>query len=152
MKTKYIFIAIGLLISSLCFGQQKLFDHFADMKGVSSVYISPAMFDMIGSLDIDDIDLKKLSKIESINIVSTEQANIAAEMRKAFKNLVTSSHEELMRIRSDGKNITFNIKKKGNMIEEMVMLVDEQEKYVVIQILGLFTLKEIQEFAETGKQ
>jgi len=148
MKAKIILMAIGLGVCCVCFGQQRLFDKFAAHDSVTSVYISKAMFDLIPSLgkDVADVDLSKLKKLEGINILSTETDYVAAEMRKAFKGLITDKHEELMRIRDKGgENITFNIKKNGNIVEELVMLVDKPDGYTVIQILGHFTLQDIQE-------
>jgi hypothetical protein len=148
MKTRHILLIIGLAVGSHCFGQQKLFDKFASKEGVSSVYISKAMFDMIPSLgDVNDVNLSKLKKIEGLNILSSEQASVVGEMRKAFRELITDRHEELMRIRGKNEDVTFYARKNGSDIEELIMLVDEAEKFAVIQILGHFTIRDIQEFA-----
>ncbi|MDR1407469.1 MAG: DUF4252 domain-containing protein [Tannerella sp.] len=153
MKAKYILLAVWLCIGSLCFGQQKLFDKFAGQDGVTSVYISKAMFEMIPSLgNIGDVNLSHLKKIEGINILLTEKEDLAGEMRKTFKSLITGNHEELMRIRDDGEDITFHVRKNGADIEELVMLIDKRSQYTVIQILGHFTLQDIQEIAMQNKK
>jgi hypothetical protein len=150
MKTKHILLIAWLSISSFCFGQQKLFDRFAGQDGVSSVYISKAMFDLLPSLgDVGDVKLSHLKKIDGINILSTEKAGVKEEMRKTFKALITDRHEELMRIRDSQEDITFHIRKNknGTDIEELIMLIDESDKFTVIQILGHFSLQDIQDIA-----
>ncbi|MDR1601382.1 MAG: DUF4252 domain-containing protein [Tannerella sp.] len=148
MKAKHILLIAGLSISSFCFGQQKLFDRFAGQDGVSSVYISKAMFEMLPSLgDVGDIQLSHLKKISGINILSTEREDVRGEMRKTFKALITDKHEELMRIRDGSEDITFHVRKNGTDIEELIMLIDGSGKFTVIQIRGLFSLQDIQDIA-----
>ncbi|MDR1331464.1 MAG: DUF4252 domain-containing protein [Tannerella sp.] len=148
MKAKYILAVIGLGIGSLCFGQQKLFDRFAGQDGVSSVYISKAMFEMMPSLgDMEGVKLSNLKKIEGINILSSERESVSNEMRKVFKALITDRHEELLRIRDGSEDITFHVRKNGSNIEELIMLIDRGKSFTVIQILGNFSLQDIQEIA-----
>lgn len=154
MKTKQLLLIIGLGISSFCFGQQKLFDKFAAQEGVTSVHISKAMFEMMPSLiqNIEGVNLNALKKIDGLNVLSTDKKELMREMQKTFKELITSSHEELMRILDNGQNITFHAKKKGENIEELLMLIDTSDQYVVIQIKGRFTLQDIQEIISQNKK
>ena len=46
MKLKNIFLILFLCCTSLCFAQDKLFEKYADMDNVTSVFISKKMFDM----------------------------------------------------------------------------------------------------------
>jgi hypothetical protein len=148
MKTKPVILIIALALTGHCFGQQQLFDRFASREGVSSVYISKAMFDLIPSLgDVNDVNLSKLKKIEGLNILSSENADVIAEMRTAFRALITGRHEELMRIRGKNEDVTFYARRNGAYLEELVMLVDDAKQFTVIQILGRFTLQDIRQFA-----
>ena len=63
----------------------------------------------------------------------------------------TIEFEELMRIKSGKTNVTFNIKKKGNIINELIMLVNEETDFVAIQILGNFSLDDIKKIAEDAQ-
>ena len=51
MKSKNIFLILFLCCTSLCFAQDKLFEKYADMDNVTSVFISKKMFDMIPNVE-----------------------------------------------------------------------------------------------------
>ena len=51
MKLKNIFLILFLCCTSLCFAQDKLFEKYADMDNVTSVFISKKMFDMIPNVE-----------------------------------------------------------------------------------------------------
>ena len=75
MNAKHsILIALCLLCSSAASAQSKLFDKYAGMDNVTSVYISNAMFNMmpvIGDIGLSLTNLK--GKVESLQLVSSEQ-------------------------------------------------------------------------------
>ena len=54
------------------------------------------------------------------------------------------NYEELMRIKDGKSRVTFNIKKRGALINELIMLVNDEDDFVIIQIAGSFTLKDVQ--------
>ena len=47
MKLKNIFLILFLCCTSLCFAQDKLFEKYADMDNVTSVFISKKMFEKV---------------------------------------------------------------------------------------------------------
>ena len=51
MKLKNTFLILFLCCTSLCFAQDKLFEKYADMDNVTSVFISKKMFDMIPNVE-----------------------------------------------------------------------------------------------------
>lgn len=144
MRIKYILMALYLMISSVCIAQDKLFEKYGEKDGVTSVYISKAMFKMIPSLDIEDLNLKNMSeKINSMQILSCEKRETAKEMENDFKK-ITGSYTELMRVKDDGDSVFFYTKQKGELIEELLMLVSEPDEFTVIRITGNFTIEDIQ--------
>ena len=153
MKTKHFIIAsICLLCTSMGFAQNKLFDKYADMDGVTSVYISKAMFQMISGINMKNtvkgVDLENMKgKIESLQLVTTDKKEKIAQMKSEFTQLVTSQHEELMRVREDNTNIRVYTLMKGNLVKELVMLIDDKDDYTAILINGNFTLEDIQSIA-----
>lgn len=146
MKTRYILILISLFFTSLSFGQNKLFDKFAEMDNVSSVYISKSMFQMMPNIQTEGLNLMNLKgKISSLQILNTESKDKAELMRKEFSGLVGKQHEELMRVRDGKTNATFYAKQNKDIIHELIMLANTEKGFTVIQILGDFTLNDIQE-------
>lgn len=150
MKSKYLYIVLLLSCASICFAQDKLFDKYADMDGVTSVYISKKMFQMIPLTNTAGLNLANLKgKIESLQILSTEKNAIQEKARKEFTQLISSQHEELMRVKDGNTKANFYIKQKGEIISELIMLADTGNNgFTVIKLLGNFTLKEIQQITE----
>lgn len=150
MKTKYIFLLLYLFCSTLCFAQDKLFDKYADMNNVTSVYISKKMFQMIPSIESGGLNLANLKgKIENMQILTSDKQEIKENMKKDFSNIIGKSHEMLMRVKDNNTNAVFYVEQKGDLINEMIMLADSDSSYVVIRLAGKFTLQDIQDVASS---
>ncbi|MDR1939010.1 MAG: DUF4252 domain-containing protein [Tannerellaceae bacterium] len=149
MKAKYGIIALCLLCSGLSFAQSQLFDKYAEMDNVTSVYISKAMFNMIpaiGDIGLNLVNMK--GKVESLQLVSTERKDQIPQMRKEFTQLVNSRHQELMRVRDGKTRATFYADINGDEVKNLLMLADTDSSFTVIQLLGNFTLRDIQNIAD----
>jgi len=152
MKTKYLLIIICILSSSLIGAQNNtfsgLFEKYEDEDDVTVVNISKAMFKLIpGNISTGNVDIKNIiPKIESLLIITSDKKNTKDKMYSEFKTVAgkDKSFEELMRIKDGKSNVTFNAKKSGDIIKELVMLVNNDDDFVAIQILGNFTLEDIQ--------
>ena len=156
MKTKHFIIAIlCLLCANMGFAQNKLFDKYADMDGVTSIYISKAMFQMISGMnmknDIKGIDLESMKgKIESLQLVSTGKKDKVDQMKKEFPQLITTRHEELMRMKEDDTNVRIYSLTQGDMVKELVLLVEDNDSFTAILLNGNFTLKDVQSIVDQG--
>ena len=103
MRLKYLYTILLLCCVNICFAQNKLFDKYADMDDVTSVYISKKMFQMMPVMETAGLNLANLKgKIESLQILTTQKADLRERMRGEFKALIGKDHEELMRVK-DGK-------------------------------------------------
>jgi len=140
---------ICLFCTSAGFAQNKLFDKYADMDDVTSVYISKAMFQMMGNVVNAGMDFTNLKgKIESLQLVSTEKQDKIAQMKKEFSQLVTAQHKELMRVKDGKDRVNFYADMKGDQIKELIMLAETDNSYTAIQLIGNFTLQDIQDIAK----
>ncbi|MDR1222427.1 MAG: DUF4252 domain-containing protein [Tannerella sp.] len=156
MKTKNLLLTICLLCGSLAHAQNstmnKLFDKYENEDDITVISISKAMFKMIpGNIYTDNVDLKSiLHKIESMRLIRSNKTDLRKKMHSDFKSLIDKdkNYEELVRIRDGKTTVTFNARKSGTLINELIMLVNEEENFVAIQILGNFTLEEIQEITK----
>jgi len=148
MKTRHLLITLALLCTSMGFAQNKLFEKYADMDNVTSVYISKAMFQMMPVIENVGVNLMNMKgKIDSLQLVSTEKQDMIAQMKKEFSQLVTTRHEELMRIRDGNTRVNFYSDAQNDKIRELLMLVDAENNYTAILLTGNFTLKDIQDIA-----
>ena len=146
MKLKNTFLILFLCCTSLCFAQDKLFEKYADMDNVTSVFISKKMFDMIPNVESGGLNLMNLQ------IVTSDKQEVRDQMRKEFSSLISKSHEELMRVKDNDTRASFYIVQNGDLINEMIMLADTDSDYVVIRITGKFTLQDIQDVAKSFSQ
>ena len=125
-----------------------LFEKYEDEDDVTVVNISKAMFKLIpGNISTGNVDIKNIiPKIESLLIITSDKKNTKDKMYSEFKTVAgkDKSFEELMRIKDGKSNVTFNAKKSGDIIKELVMLVNNDGDFVAIRILGNFTLEDIQ--------
>ncbi|MDL2221517.1 DUF4252 domain-containing protein [Parabacteroides sp. OttesenSCG-928-N08] len=150
MKIRYILIICALICTRVGMAQNnQLFDKYAEMDHVTSVYISKAMFQMMPVIEQVGVNLMNMKgKIESLQLVTTERQDLVPQMRKEFSGLIHTGHEELMRVRDGKTRVTFYSNMKGEQIKDLIMLADADSTYTVIQLTGNFTLQDIQEITQ----
>lgn len=150
MKSKYILIICTVFLTRVGMAQNnQLFDKYAEMDHVTSVYISKAMFQMMPVIEQVGVNLMNMKgKIESLQLVTTERQDLVPQMRKEFSGLIHTGHEELMRVRDGKTRVTFYSNMKGEQIKDLIMLADADSTYTVIQLTGNFTLQDIQEITQ----
>jgi hypothetical protein len=56
-----------------------------------------------------------------------------------------------MRVRDEKTKATFYADMSGDLVKDLIMLADTEEGFTVIQLLGNFTLQDIQEIVEKAK-
>ena len=157
MKTKYLLLIICMLSINITYAQnntfKSLFEKYENEDDVTIISISKAMFNMMSGQNINtgNVDLKNIApKIESLLIITSDKSAMKEKMALEFKSVIDKNkdYEELMRIRDGKSNVIFNAKKKGDIINELIMFVNGEDEFVAIQILGNFTLEEIQQITK----
>ena len=139
MRLKYLYTILLLCCVNICFAQNKLFDKYAD--------ISKKMFQMMPVMETAGLNLANLKgKIESLQILTTQKADLRERMRGEFKALIGKDHEELMRVKDGKTKANFYVKQQGELIQELIMIADMDDGgFSVMQLLGRFTLQDVQE-------
>ena len=147
MRLKQLYTILLLCCVNICFAQNKLFDKYADMDDVTSVYISKKMFQMMPVMETAGLNLANLKgKIESLQILTTQKADLRERMRGEFKALIGKDHEELMRVKDGKTKANFYVTQQGELIQELIMIADMDDgSFSVMQLLGRFTLQDVQE-------
>ena len=147
MKRSFIIAFLMIFSSVLSYGQQSFIDKFADMDGVTSVYISKSMISLFpqGNTNVNGINFGNIAnRLDNIQILSADEKDIIAKLRKETSDInPKNGYEELMKVREDGQKVIiyFNEKKKK---KEFVLVVDDKDEFTIISIAGDLTLKEIQ--------
>lgn len=142
---------ITLLITfcSVCsYGQQSFFDKYAEMEGVTSVYITKSMLSLFpkGQASVNGVNIGNIaSRLDNIQILSADEQPIIDKLRKETSVINTrNGYEELMRVREDGEKTTIYFKDGKKDKKEFVLLLDEKDEFTIISIVGDLTLQEIQ--------
>ena len=150
MKRLFITLVATLLVALTLPAQENVFEKYADTEGVTTVYISKKMFNMMKDVKSEDQNLGTLSgKINDMQILTCEDKDTVAKLRKDIAYISPDNgYEELMRVREEGERITIYAK-EGKKENEYILLVDDSEELVLIQINGQLTLEELQSVVST---
>ena len=144
-----LIIAIMATLCSVCsYGQQSFFDKYAEMDGVTSVYITKSMLSLFpkGQAKVNGVNIGNIaSRLDNIQILSTDEQPIVDKLRKETSHINTrNGYEELMRVREDGEKTTIYFKDSKKDKKEFVLLQDSKDEFTIISIVGDLTLQEIQ--------
>lgn len=109
MKRTYIITLLLSLCSLFTYAQDSFFDKFADMDGVTSVYISKAMLSLMPDMKTEGVNIGEVaSKLDNIQILSCEKTDIIAKLKKETAFISPKNgYEELMRINDEAKRPSF---------------------------------------------
>lgn len=146
MKTRLFVILIGLVLAVCSLDAQNRFDKIAEMEGVTSVYVSPKMFNMMkdSNSSTGDINIDKVAKkLTGLQILTAENQEASSLLRKetAFINS-KNGYEELMRVKDEGERM-FIYMKEGKETNEYILLVDETKEFTLIILEGKLTIDEV---------
>ena len=139
---------MATLCSVCSYGQQSFFDKYAEMDGVTSVYITKSMLSLFpkGQANVNGVNIGNIaSRLDNIQILSTDEQPIVDKLRKETSHINTrNGYEELMRVREDGEKTTIYFKDSKKDKKEFVLLQDAKDEFTIISIVGDLTLQEIQ--------
>lgn len=148
MKRINILVILATVFSLFAQAQQSFFDKYAEMEGVTSVYISKSMLSLLPNVNstVNGIHIGDIAnRLDNIQILSSDESAIISKLRKETADINTQNgYEELMRVREDGEKTTIYLKDKKGKKKEFVLLVDEKDELTIISIVGDLTLQEIQ--------
>ncbi|MFS4468084.1 DUF4252 domain-containing protein [Maribacter sp. 2210JD10-5] len=127
-------ILITIVMAFICYTgfSQSMFDKYEDLDNVSAVVVNSSMFRLLSNIDVevDDPEAKDFMDIaqslKNLKVFITEDKAVSADMMKTMqKYLKTNSLEELMRVKDEGTNVKFYIKKgkDEDHVSELLMFV-----------------------------
>ncbi|MGL4326829.1 MAG: DUF4252 domain-containing protein [Tannerellaceae bacterium] len=155
MKRQILFLLIALCSLPSLSAQNDLYKKYSGKKGVTSVYVSQALLEMMPSFDVksDNIDISNiLSKLTGIYILSSSDTSITEQLIKDSEHFgKDQNYELLMQVKDSGDNVDFFVKKNksNSLFQEFVMVVNEPTEFMVIQLLGNMTLDDIKNITKT---
>lgn len=151
---KSIVVFVIMLLPTFFFGQAA-FDKFDGQDDVTSVIVNKKMFQMMGSVKMDNKDkdtqqyLDLIKKLDNLKVFTTNSTRITADMKATSEKYMKSAGlEELMRVNDNGKNIKISVRSgaKDSQIKELLMFMEGSSKgnqTVLMSLTGDFDLNEI---------
>lgn len=132
----------------------KYFSKYMDDEAFTVVYLSPKLFQLLGKLEIDELEdeeaaaiMEVIEDLKSLRVLTTEQ-NAAQYYNEAVKTINTKDYEVLLTVRDEGENVQFLIKEEGNMINELLLLVGGADEFVMVSFVGKIDLDKISQLAK----
>ena len=138
-----------LLIAVGAFAQEgkRLYNKYSDQEGVSAVYISPAMFKLMGQLpdiNIETADGKKMDMAPLVRsfsgfyMLSFEKKSAAsAELYKEVTSMVNKGNFELlMEVKDDGSTIRMYTLGDEKVVSSFVCIINEEDETMFFSLEG----------------
>lgn len=154
---KYLIgIVLFLGITAQSFGQadaiSRYFEKYMDDESFTVVYISPKMFNMIAKLGGDEIEPEIKEIIQDLKglriLVNEDTLQGMKYYKEATRTINTKGYEELMTVRDKQTRVRFMIKDKGDIVEELLLLVGEPSQFVMLSFVGKIDLDKISKLSD----
>ena len=146
MKRILFFTIILLILSTFsAFAQngKSIYQKYSDAEDVSAVYISPAMFRLIGKipeLEINDSDVNLAPVVRTLTgmyILNSENQAINASLRGDVDRFIKGGrYELLMEAKDDGETVRMYTVGDSKTIESFVMFVVDGDETTFICLDG----------------
>ena len=146
MKRILFLTVILLIVSALsAFAQngRSIYQKYSDAENVSAVYISPAMFRLIGKipeLEINDSDVNLAPVVRTLTgmyILNSENQAINASLRGDVDRFIKGGrYELLMEAKDDGETVRMYTVGDSKTIESFVMFVVDGDETTFICLDG----------------
>ena len=142
---KLILIAALMIASVAAFAQsgKSIYQKYSDCEKVSAVYISPAMFRLIGQIpnlevEDEDIDLTPVIKtLKGLYLINSENPDIRENIIKEVEKFVDSAdYELLLEAKDEGETVRIYTVGNEQTVKGFVMLAIEADELTFICIDG----------------
>ena len=161
MKRLLLTLITALLMSSTTWAQEEIFKKFADHEGVTTMYISKKMLNMItdyskslgffgnGNININNIRINNfLGRISSLQCLSCEDEDTIDEIRKEIAYIKDDDdYELLMSIKEDDEQLCIYTK-EGKKENQYILLSDTPDEFNFLLLKGKITREELQNSLE----
>ena len=156
MKKTFLFLAaVGIMTAAFAqTSSDVFFSRYEGKSGFTSVNISEKMFEMLATVaPEDEAELKEMaSGLKGIKVLIFENTEGNARTHELYKEaestLSVKCFDELMNVYSDNERVRILSLQSGtDIINELVILVDDGEEFVLVDIFGIIDLKKLSKMA-----
>jgi hypothetical protein len=153
MKKIIVFAALllGSIFASAQDGKQ-IYQKYSDEPNVSAVYVSPAMFRLIGKLpdmQAGDGDVNLTPVVQALTglyIISSENPDLNVRIAKDVRKFIEKgTFELLMEAKEDGEKMTMYTAGDDKTVTSFIMLADEGTEVTFICLDGKLDRTKLEE-------
>ena len=150
---RIIILLTALLLSISAFAQngKSIYQKYSDADGVTAVYISPAMFRLIGTipdLEVGDDKVNISPLIQALTgfyVLSSENPDINGKLRADAERFINSGkYELLMEVKDSGETVRMYTMGNDRTINGFAMLATEAAEVTFISLDGEMPRKEFE--------
>ena len=154
---RIIFLVLAVAIPALMAAQnsavEKLFDKYSGKEGVTTVSISPELFQIVKAMDINEIDdadipFEKISSVKVLTIEDEEQWEGVNFYTEISKDLDVSKLQEVLTVNDGGEMVRIWMKVEKDEMSEFLLIVGGDDN-VLVYITGNFNMNDMEELAES---
>ena len=138
-----IFTLLALSVSALAQNGKQLYSKYSGLPGMEAVYVSPAMFRIIGKIpdvELNDKNVNFSSIIKSMTgfyILNTENGETGAKLFADVKKFIDSGkYELLMEAKDDGQVVRMYTVGDEKTVTSFVMLARDKDEVSFISFDG----------------
>lgn len=152
---KIITAAVSILLTFTLSAQEgrSIYNRYSDAENVSAVYISPAMFRIMGKLpemNLSGNDVPFSSIVKSLNgfyLIESKNSSTNASLKADAEKMIRSGrYELLMEARDNGQTVHIYISGDEQTVDGLVMFVDEKDSVAFINIDGNMSRAKLEKF------
>ncbi|MEN8204238.1 MAG: DUF4252 domain-containing protein [Bacteroidota bacterium] len=154
---RIVLLVIAVAFPAFIFAQnravEKLFNKYSGKEGVTTVNISPELFQIVKAMDIEDIEDADIpfDKIASVKILTIEDEELWQEVnfyKEIEKDLDVSNFAEVMTVNDGGETVRMWMKVDKSDVSEFLLIVGGNDN-VLIYITGSFNMNDLEDLAES---
>ena len=161
MKKFYILVLMLLAsVSALAQNGRALYNKYSDLPDVEAVYISPAMFRLIGK--IPDVEMQEgsvnfgpiIKSLSGLYILNIPKSDAAAQLADEVNHFVTKGHYELlMEAKDNGEVMRMYTVGDEKIVNSLVMLSRDGSETSFICLDGTMPREQLESLiAEAAKE
>lgn len=151
--TAIIALAVPVLLMAQNSAVDKLFEKYSGKEGVTTVRISPEVFQMVKAMEIEDIETQEFpfDKIASVKILTIEEDELweGVNFYEEIKNdLDVDDFAEVMTVQDGGETVRMWMKVDQSKMSEFLLIVGGDDN-VMIYITGNFNMNDLEGLASS---
>lgn len=154
MMKRIVFLFAALLLTVTAFAQngKTIYQKYSDAENVSAVYISPAMFRLMGQIPDMEVGEDKVNlspiirSLTGLYVLDSENPSINGSLRADAERYIKSGrYELLMEVKDSGETVHIYTVGNEKVIEGFVMLAAQSDEVTFICLDGQMPRKEFED-------